>query len=127
MPDAYQPPPRSWLRKFAAALAGIVQGMAGQASFLIHLPMAGLVIGAGAFLQVSRHDWCLLLLCIALVLAAELFNSALERLAKAITREENEHLRAGLDMASGAVLMVALGAAAVGLLVLLPHLIAWLP
>ena len=127
MPDAYQPPPRSWLQKFTVAFVGIAQGMAGQSSFLIHLPVALLVIGAGAFFRLSRHDWCLLVLCIALVLAAELFNSALERLAKAITREENEHLRAGLDVASGAVLLVALGAAAVGLLVLLPHVIAWLP
>jgi diacylglycerol kinase len=61
-----------------------------------------------------------------LVLAAELFNSALEHLAKAITREHNEHLRIGLDISAGAVLIVSLGAASVGLVIFLPHLVRWL-
>ena len=51
-------------------------------------------------------------------MTAELFNSALEQLAKAITKEEDPHVRNGLDIASGAVLVAAIGAAVIGLLVL---------
>ena len=72
----------------------------------------------GWVLGISRTEWCLLILCIALVMTAELFNSALEQLAKAITKEEDPHVRNGLDIASGAVLVAAIGAAVIGLLVL---------
>ena len=67
----------------------------------------------------SRIEWCLLALCVAIVLTAEIFNSALEQLAKAITREHDAHIRAALDMASGAVLLASVGAAIVGTVVLL--------
>ena len=73
---------------------------------------------AGWTLGISRTEWCLLILCIAVVMAAELFNSALEQLAKAITEEKNSHIRNGLDIASGAVLVAAIGAAVIGVLVL---------
>jgi diacylglycerol kinase len=92
-----------------------------QASFGVHLAAAVLVVATAAWLQVSRVEWCLLLLCIASVFTAELFNSALESLAKAVDQQHNEHLRDALDIASGAVLVAAMGAAAVGATVLLPH------
>ena len=55
-------------------------------------------------LRVSRVDWSILLLCIFGVLTAELFNSALESVARAIDTRHNPHLAAALDIASAAVL-----------------------
>jgi diacylglycerol kinase len=121
----FVPPQRSWFRKFADALAGIGYGMRGQNSFVVHLTAAAIVVAAAALVRVTAVEWCLLAGAIALVLAAELFNSALEHLAKAITREENEHLRIGLDIAGGAVLIVSLGAAVVGALVFVPYILGW--
>lgn len=114
---------RTWFRRFRDAFRGMVIGMHGQASFGVHLPAALLVVAAAAWLQVQLVDWCLLLLCIASVLAAELFNSALESLAKAVNREHNPRLGDALDIASGAVLVAALGAMAVGGIVFLPYLL----
>jgi len=108
----------SWPKKLALAFRGIAVGMRGQRSFHVHLPVAVSVVVAGLVLKVSHAEWCLLTLCIAMVLGAELFNSALESLTKAITRDENPHIADALDIASGAVLVVACGAAVVGLLVL---------
>lgn len=68
----------------------------------------------------------MLTLCVGSVLAAELFNSALERLAKAITVEDNEHLRIALNIASGAVLTASLFAASVGLVIFVPYVLALL-
>lgn len=88
--------------------------MRGQSSFAVHFVAALLVVVAGVALQVSVMQWCLLALCITIVLAAEMFNSALETLAKAITCKESEHVRRGLNIASAAVLVTAIGAAVVG-------------
>ncbi len=112
-----------WIQKFANAWRGIVIGVRGQSSFAIHLLAAVAVVALASWLRVSRIEWLILILCIASVFAAELFNTAIEHLARAITREENPEIRDALDIASGAVLATSLGAAIVGVLVLVLPLI----
>ncbi len=107
-----------WPRKFACAARGIVAGVRGQDSFYVHLPAAVVVCVAAALLEVSNAEWLALILCITIVLAAELFNSAIEHLARAVTRDENPAIRDALDIASGAVLVTAIGASVVGVMVL---------
>ncbi len=114
--------PRSWFRKFYDAGRGCLWGMHGQSSFAVHFIIAVLVIALAAWLRVERWEWIALLLCIAAVLCAELFNSAIEDLARAITREHDENIGRALDIASGAVLIAAAGSAIVGLLILGPPL-----
>ncbi len=114
MTEGYRPPKRSWFKKFSDAGRGMWRGVRGQSSFAVHLIVACLVIVAGAVLQVDRIEWCILALCITIVLAAEMFNSALESMAKAIDAQHNLHLEYGLDIGSGAVLVTAIGAAAIG-------------
>ena len=85
---------------------------------MVHLAAAAAVVGAAIALDASRLEACLLVLCITVVLGAELFNTAIEQLARAITRDHSEQVRDALDTSSGAVLLTAIGAAVVGLLVL---------
>lgn len=107
-----------WWNKFANALRGISRGVHGQTSFLVHFPVAVGVLLLAWGLQCSVMEWSLLILCIGLVLAAELFNSSLEALARGLCREHNPEVGRGLDIASGAVLVMAIAAAVVGCLVL---------
>jgi len=107
-----------WRQKFACALRGLAVGVRGQPSFCVHFPIAIGVVALATWLQVSQAEWLALILCITIVFSAELFNSAIEHLARAITRKENPEIRDALDIASGAVLVVALGAGVVGLQVL---------
>lgn len=116
-------PPRTWREKFRDAFRGVVLGIRGQTSFVVHLTAAVLVVFAAAGLRVSAGDWCLLLLCTAAVFTAELFNSAIERLARAVDHQHNEQIRDALDIASGAVLVAAIGAVLVGLTVFVPYLL----
>jgi len=106
----------NWLTKFANAIRGVVVGVRGQNSFLVHLPAAIAVAVLAWIFQLDAARCGLLMLCIAAVLAAELFNSSIEAMAKSITRENDPSIRDALDIASGAVLVVAAFAAAVGLL-----------
>ena len=113
---------RSLVRKFGSAFRGWRRGMRAESNFFVHLFVAALVVAAGLVLRVSWLEWCLLALCIGSVLAAEMFNTAIEHLAKAVTREQDDLLRDALDMSSAAVLLTAIGAAIVGLTVLVHHL-----
>jgi len=117
MPDDLISPERSWVHKFRDAFRGVKAGVRGQSSFFVHFFIAALVVAAGAVLQVSLIEWCLLLLCIAGVLTAEMFNSALESMAKAITGESDPHLGNSLDIGSAAVLSASVGASIIGTII----------
>ncbi|MDG2382846.1 MAG: diacylglycerol kinase [Pirellulaceae bacterium] len=108
----------SWSHKFLCAFRGLRIGSQGQSSFFVHLPMACFVLAAAAQLRVTTIEWCVLVLCITIVIAAELINGALETIARAITLEHNSHIRDALDIGSAAVLVAALGSVVVGGLIL---------
>jgi len=110
-------PNRGWVKRFAVACRGIKIAVRGEASFFVHLFVTAMAVLAGVIFGISRREWCLIILCISIVLCAELLNTSLERLARAISREENPDIRDALDIASGAVLVVSIAAAIVGLLV----------
>jgi diacylglycerol kinase len=114
--------PDSWPRKFGLAIRGLVWACRAERSFAIHLSATAAVIVAAAALGASLIEWSILILCIAVVLAAEMFNTALERMARVITPEENDDIRNALDAASGAVLVAAIGAAVAGGAILLVRL-----
>jgi len=122
MPASNEPRPlntsRSWLRKFTDAARGVKVAVRAEVSFFVHLFVTVLVVMLGLSSGLSKLSWCVLAMCITGVLTAELFNSAIERLARAITKETNPLVRDALDMASGAVLVAAIGAAVVGVFVL---------
>ena len=115
---------RHWIRKFAIALRGIRFGMSGQTSFTAHIIVGAMVLVFAAILNCSSWQWCVLLLCIGLVFSAELANSAVEELARGLCREQNENVGRALDIASGAVLVASLFAAAIGIIVLGAQLLA---
>src|SRR5262245_10056011 len=102
---------RPWREKFRDAFAGLWFAVRSERSFAVHLPMAAGVVVAAVALRVSLVEACVLTLCIAVVLAAEMFNMALEYISREITRDQNAGLATALNVASGAVLTVSLGAA----------------
>lgn len=124
MSDKFVPPPRTWRRKFADAFRGLAIACRTETSYRVHLPMAVAVVVAAVVLHVPLSHGCLLILAIAGVLAAETFNTAIERLARATRSDENPDLAAALEMSSAAVLVAALAAVAIGVIVFLPRLIA---
>jgi diacylglycerol kinase len=107
-----------WVGKFRHAFRGAKRGIRGQSSFFVHFFFAALVVAGAMALGATLLEWCLLLLCIAGVLSAEMFNTALERLARAISREYHPDIGAALDISSAAVLVATLGAVVVGTIVL---------
>ncbi len=114
MPDTDR---RSWKKKFSDAAHGIGASFRSEASFRVHLPCAAVVLSAAALLRLKPGDWSLILLCVVLVISAEIFNTALESLAKVLDSEFNPHLKSALDAGSGAVLCTAIGAVLVGMVV----------
>jgi diacylglycerol kinase len=115
-------PCRFWIDKFRDAFHGVRDGVRGQSSFAVHFAVAIAVVAAGAALGVDHCQWCLLVLCMAGVICAELFNTALESLAKAVSEQSHPHVGRSLDIAAAAVLVSSLGAALVGTTIFIPRI-----
>jgi diacylglycerol kinase len=115
---------RSWRHKITVALRGWKYGIRGQVNFFVHFFAAGAVIAAGAVLQIGPVAWAILLLCIGLVLTAELFNSSLEILFRGLDEPTRSKSWPALDIAAGAVLCASLTAATVGTVIILHRLLS---
>lgn len=112
----------SVLRSFGPALAGLAWALKTQRNLQVHAIAAVLVGIFGIWLQLAEWEWCVVLLAMGLVFAAELLNTALEVLADRVSKEREEPIRLAKDAAAAAVLMAALAALGVGVMVFLPKL-----
>jgi len=112
------------LKSFRYAFAGIAHLIRHEHNAWIHLTATLVVFGAGFYFELERIDWALVILAISLVWLGEGLNTAVELLANAITTERHPLIGHAKDVAAGAVLISALGAAAIGLLVFVPKLLS---
>jgi diacylglycerol kinase (ATP) len=114
------------VRSFGYAFRGVGTMVRGQRNAWIHALATALVVAAGFVLRVSADDWKWLVLALVSVWGAEALNTALELLADAAKPEFHPLVKKAKDVAAGAVLIAALGAAAIGALVFGPPLLALL-
>ena len=77
-------------------------------------------------MKISLIEWALIIICIGLVFSAEAFNSAVERLVDLISPEQNHLAGVIKDLAAGAVLITAVAAFAVGIIIFIPKLLAFI-
>lgn len=118
-------PQRSWPLRFRNAIHGVVVAVVQERTFAVHIPATIVAVGLGYSFGIDRIEWFVLLLCISHVITAELLNTALERMAKAVTSQRDEHVGTALDMGAGAVLVASLGAAIAGTIIFGPRLLHW--
>lgn len=117
---------RRRLNSFRFAFRGLSDLFRTQANARIHLALALAAVGGGVWLPVSRLEWIAIALCIALVLAAEAANTALEYLTDLVSPQQHPLAGKAKDAAAAAVLLAAAGAAVAGGLIFLPKLYALL-
>lgn len=111
-------------RAVSHAAAGLKAAFVSERHIRIHCAIALLAIVAGLLLSLSASEWLWILLCIALVIGAELFNTALEALTDLATPDYHPLAKKAKDVAAGAVVLCVLFAIVAGLLIFLPKLIA---
>lgn len=114
------------IRSFKYAFKGIWFLLSSQHNAWIHVAAALAVIVFGFFFHVSPTEWCLLILTMTSVFAAEGFNTAIEFLADAAHPELHPLIGKAKDVAAGAVLLAAIGAVIIGGFIFIPYFINFL-
>ena len=83
---------------------------------MLHLIATIAVITLGFFLHIGQTDWRWLVMAIIMVWVAEAFNTAVEYLCDVVSPAYSEAVKHAKDIAAGAVLICAFGAAIIGVL-----------
>lgn len=114
-------------RKFKVAITGISWAVRTQPSFHVHVAVTIVVIALAGWLRLPPMQWSILLICISSVFVAELFNTAIEELIRAIHPQHDPRIGRVLDISAGAVLLASLVAVLVGLLIFANPILALAP
>ena len=108
------------IKSVGFALRGVLVLIRTERSIKIQLFIALLITAAGFYYNISATEWILQTLAIALVLGIEGLNTALEKIADYIQPRYDQKIGFIKDVAAGAVMLVAIGAAIIGLIIYIP-------
>ncbi len=109
------------LHSFACAFRGFYFAITTQVNYVIHFTAAVLVILASWYYGITTGEWIAVWFCIMAVLAAETFNTAIEKLVD--LTEPNHNPIAGIvkDLAAAAVLIAAIGSVIIAAIIFIPR------
>jgi diacylglycerol kinase len=113
---------QSRIKSFANAFAGLFYFFKSQVHARIHLLATLIVITFGFYFGITAAEWCILTICIAMVITAEILNTSIEKLADKVSNVYDENIRKVKDLAAAAVLITAIAAAIIALIVFIPYL-----
>ena len=114
---------RSFIARLRFAVSGIVEAWRRERSFRTQVSIAAVALLLTVALRPGWIWVAAVAVSIALVLALEIINSAFESMLDRLHPEVAPQIKLAKDMAAGAVLVAALGAAAVGAMMLLQLLL----
>lgn len=109
------------INKFYVAFVGLVSSLKDR-SIQIQYVLAILACIAAWMIGCNYYEWLAVLLCIGLVIVAEILNTCIEKLCDLYSTEKNEKIKYIKDLAAGGVLFVSLIALTVGILIFVHHL-----
>jgi diacylglycerol kinase (ATP) len=111
------------VKSFKYAFEGIYYSFNSDQNLIVHFIAAILVIIVSLFLRVTPFEMGILGLTILLVIAAEMINSAIEKMVDLITNEHRKEAKIAKDVSAGMVLLISMGSVVIGILILLPYIL----
>lgn len=110
------------IKSFGYAFQGIGNFIRKEPNAWIHCTAVVVVTSLGLYYGISATEWCIVILCFGLVLMAEAFNTAIERLVDLVSPDFHPLAGTIKDVAAGAVLLGAIAAAIVGCIIFIPYI-----
>ncbi|SRR5215204_1024216 len=112
------------IRSFRYAFNGILIMLRSQQNAWIHSLATVIVVVFGIYFNLTKSEWCWIVLASISVWTAEALNTAFEFLTDVASPEFHPLAAKAKDVAAGAVLITASGAVLLGLLIFGPYLSA---
>ena len=110
---------QSFINAFACIIHFVRNERNGRIQFIIGI----FVIILSGLLNITKTEWIIVLICIGVVLCAEILNSAIEKLCNYIQPLFNLQIKIIKDTAAGAVLIVSIISALIGVIIFFPKIL----
>lgn len=114
------------IQSFRYAVRGIAVAYREERQMKVHTVAAVLAVVCGVIADLSRAEWAILVLTIAMVITLELVNTAVERIVDMVTKEYHPLAEKAKDVAAGGVLVGAIASAIVGICLFGTRVIEWM-
>jgi len=101
---------QNFIKRMGFALSGISEALKSESSFRTQILFAIAAIGYFAWLDVTAVWWALLVVIMALILSAELFNTAIELLIDHLHPELHPAVKNIKDLSAASVLILSVAA-----------------
>lgn len=111
------------LKSFQWALYGLKYCIIKEKNFQLHCAAAVIAVGLGLFLHLTLAEWIAVIICITLVLAFEMVNTAIEQVCNIIHPAIHPSVKIIKDVSAGAVFLIAIMAAVCGAIIFIPKII----
>ncbi len=112
----------NWLQAFKSALVGCRYAFTTQKNFIVHFLLSLFVLFLALWLRVSYERFLFLILAIFLGLTVEMINTTVEKIVDLMVEKYHPAAKIIKDLSAGVMLIVSIGAAIIGFLVLFPPL-----
>lgn len=111
------------IKSFRDAINGIAKTIPTERNLKIQVIAMILVITLGLMVGLSKFEWIVCIMLFGLVISAEMFNTALEETLNYINDDYCEEIGFIKDASAGAVLIIAIASAVIGMIIFIPKLI----
>ena len=111
---------------FKYAGQGIYSAFKTERNMKIHVTIMVLVIIIATLLKINKYEWIICIICFAIVIGGELFNTAIETVVDMVMPYKNEKAKIAKDISASGVLVLAIGTAIIGLIIFVPKILQYL-
>ncbi len=115
---------KRFLYSIKYSVDGLIYAYQNEYSLWIHTALSIVAIALGLILKISHMQWAIVLVTLAVILAFELVNTAMEACVDMVTLEYNELARIAKDCCSGATFVVSVTGAIALCIIFIPKILA---
>ena len=113
-----------FLRTFKFSYEGLKYAYANEQSMLTHLILTIITVIIGFIFHITMYEWLIIAICLTVILAFELINTAIEATVDLVTLEINPLAKIAKDCGSAATGVTSIMAAIIIFIIFLPYIVA---
>ena len=114
-------------RKFSGSIKNCLEGInfviTNESNFKKEIVIGIITLLLSYILKISRIEFIIILIMIALVLTSEIINTSIEKVVDLYTKDYNNLAKIAKDVSAGSVLVMSIFSLLVGVIIFLPKII----
>ena len=111
------------INSFKYAIQGFLMSFRKERNMKIHIFIMIAVIILGFILKISKIEWIICIILFGIVIAGEMFNTAIETTVDIAMPYKDKKAKIAKDVSAGGVLILAITSAVIGSMIFMPKII----